>query len=481
MKYDVVIIGAGASGMALGALLHKREPRQKIAILEAHSLPGGCSSYFERSGFCFDAGATTLSGLAPNRPLNKLLSELDIQLDLRKIDPGIVSIIANKKIHFYSDHEKQIQELKNNFTNLNPEIFWNKILKISELGWSASSSFSKIPLYSLSDLSQFVTMDSIQYLKLLPILNQSVEKLLSESERKNPDYIKLINELLFITAQNNMQNTPALMGAMGLTYASDTYYSMGGMKTFSQALASKCQKIFYQHRVLEIKKQNDLFEISTNKGLFQATKVVSSLPVWNNGKILKDIALDEPVNDEECWSAFMLYFTIPTTNEFESLYYQIHTDKPIPYCDTHSFFVSLSHPDDQLRQPSTNINRQTVTISTHTRAKVWENLSTEEYQKRKNILADFIIKEFSQAMRVDSLKIENLITGSPKSFIRFTGRHRGLVGGIPHSIHRNLPAQIFAPSPIHNFFMIGDTQFPGQGIAAVVRGAMALADHLGKN
>ncbi len=478
MKYDVVIIGAGSSGMSLGALLNKRHPKLNIAILEAHSIPGGCSSYFERSGFCFDAGATTLSGLAPNRPINKLFSELNINLDLKKIDPGIVSIIGDKKIRFYSDNDKQIQELKKHFANLNPELFWNKMFKISDLGWSASTSFPKLPLYSPGSLSQFLTLNSFQYVNLIPILNQSVEALLSRTEREDVDYKRMIDELLFITAQNNMQNTPALMGAMGLTYASDTYYSMGGMKTFSKALASKCQQIFYQHRVLEIKKQNDIFEISTNKGIFQATKVVSTLPVWNHEKILKDIAIEIPVNDEECWSAFMLYFTIPLTNKFESLYYQIHTDQPIAFCGTQSFFASLSHPEDHLRQPSGNINRQTVTISTHTRSKIWENLSSEDYQKQKNIVAEFILKEFSHAMKIDLETIENLITGSPKSFIRFTGRHRGLVGGIPHSIQRTLPSQMFAPSPIKNFFMIGDTQFPGQGIAAVIRGAMALADHL---
>jgi phytoene dehydrogenase-like protein len=478
MKYDVVIIGAGSSGMSLGALLNKRHTKLKVAILEAHSLPGGCSSYFERSGFCFDAGATTLSGLAPNRPIHKLLSELNISLNLKKIDPGIVSIIGDKNIRFFSDHNKQIQELKKHFSNLNPELFWNKMFKISDLGWSASSNFSKIPLYSFGDLSQFISTKSFNYVNLIPILNQSVEALLSRSERDDDDYKRMIDELLFITAQNSMQDTPALMGAMGLTYASDTYYSMGGMKTFAQALAGKCQQIFYQHRVLEIKKQNDIFEIKTSKGIFQATKVVSTLPIWNHEKILKDIAIEIPVRDEECWSAFMLYFTIPLSEKFESLYYQIHTSKPIPFCETQSLFASLSHPEDLLRQPPGNLNRQTVTISTHTRSKIWENLSPEDYQNQKNIVAEFILKEFSHAMKIDATNVENLITGSPKSFIRFTGRHRGLVGGIPHSIQRSLPSQIFAPSPVTNFFMIGDTQFPGQGIAAVVRGAIALADHL---
>jgi phytoene dehydrogenase-like protein len=34
--------------------------------------------------------------------------------------------------------------------------------------------------------------------------------------------------------------------------------------------------------------------------------------------------------------------------------------------------------------------------------------------------------------------------------------------------------------PLKNFYLIGDNQFPGQGIAAVVSGARTLASHLEK-
>ena len=88
MDYDLIVIGAGAAGLSFSALMEKRG--YKIALLEAHSLPGGCASYFERNGNIFDVGATTLSGLKPGRSIDLLINELGLNLDIRKIDPGLI-------------------------------------------------------------------------------------------------------------------------------------------------------------------------------------------------------------------------------------------------------------------------------------------------------------------------------------------------------------------------------------------------------
>ncbi|MBC7538471.1 MAG: FAD-dependent oxidoreductase [Bacteriovorax sp.] len=483
MEFDYIIIGAGAAGLSFAALMEKRG--YKIAILEAHSLPGGCSSYFERDGFTFDAGATTLSGLKEGRPLHRLITELDLKLELISIDPGIVFIIGDKKISRYRDPERWIEELTKKFKGINHRKLWSKLKQIETRGWMLSTTFKNIPLRSLKSLLSFFSVKLPLALISAPELFRSVESELQKFHIKDQSYLNMLDELLFITAQNNRQETPLLMGAMGLCYPEDTSYAIGGMKAFSNALAAKCSTIFYRHQVQKItpiKNGLDGFTIHTVQGVFKTKKLVSTIPHWN----IPDLFEDKKVKDffsskktfapKDCWSAFMIYLTVPLNCATESLYYQIHCEG-IPFCSTKSFFVSLSHPADSTRSIK---GRQTVTISTHTKSSEWLGLDNVEYKNKKEITANFILSVLKEKFKLQENDLQNIVTGTPRTFIKYTKRYLGLVGGIPHSLKRNPLDYIIARPLYKNFYMLGDTQFPGQGIAAVVLGSMNLVDYLDK-
>jgi C-3',4' desaturase CrtD len=478
MEYDYIVIGAGSAGLSFAALMEQRG--HSVAVLEAHSIPGGCSSYFERDGFIFDAGATTLSGLKKGRPLYNLIQQLDLKLELTNIDPGIVSILPTKTVNRYKNFDQWIEELTEKFPGIDHRTLWSKFLKIENQGWSLSTTFKKIPLRSFKNISSFLNFKAIGALGTLPSLFRSVDQELIAEKITNPEYLRMIDEMLFITAQNNRQDTPLLMGSMGLGYPDDTFYATGGMKAFAQAISSKCSNIFYKNKVQKIVPTSAGFDVVTNKGVYKSKKLVSTIPLWNHADLFEDQKIKDfyshypALNPDDCWSAFMIYLTVPTDKKRSSLYYQIHTNA-IPHCETRSFFVSLSHPDDAIR----SINgRQVVTISTHTRANEWLNLESVEYKNKKSESAQFILNILKEKFQLQDSDLQNMITGSPKSFIKYTNRYNGLVGGIPHSLKRNPIDFLIAKSPIENFYMLGDTQFPGQGIAAVILGAQNLADYL---
>lgn len=477
MIYDYIVIGAGASGLAFSALMEKKG--YKIALIEAHSLAGGCSSYFEKEGYIFDVGATTLSGFKDNGPLKKLVDELNLNLDIRQIDPGMVSVFPDKKVSFYNDKLIWKKELENAFPNEQSSDLWNEIEKINQKGWNLSRQIQSLPLRTFNDLIKLISPKNLFSITTLPLLFKPMAKLLNKYTLKNKQFVSMINELLFITAQNNIDDTPQLVGSMGLSYPFDTHYVMGGMKSFVQALENKCSNIFYRESVKKIIPSPDFFLISTNKNEYRAKKVVSSLPFWNHyelfdSKINKSFQknnLSFPIRD--CYSAYVIYLTLPLKKR-ESLYYQVHANK-IPNCSGQSFFISLSHPEDLKRSIN---NRQTATISIHTKTEFWLNLSKDEYKIKKKETEDFIIKKVASTFDLKIEELQNITTGSPSTFLRYTKRFNGLVGGIPHSIRRMPQDYLIDKSPIKNFYMIGDTQFPGQGIGAVVLGAQNLVQHL---
>ncbi|MBR4220426.1 MAG: NAD(P)-binding protein, partial [Victivallales bacterium] len=81
MHVDVLIIGAGLSGLSAGIRL--AHFGKKVAIFERHRLPGGLNSYYHRNGVSIDVGLHAMTNYAAedvrSAPLNKLLRQLRLK------------------------------------------------------------------------------------------------------------------------------------------------------------------------------------------------------------------------------------------------------------------------------------------------------------------------------------------------------------------------------------------------------------------
>ncbi|MDL2281805.1 NAD(P)/FAD-dependent oxidoreductase [Parabacteroides sp. OttesenSCG-928-G06] len=95
MKYDVVIIGSGLSGLQCGYILSKQG--YKVCLLEQHTQTGGCLQTFRRRDALFDTGFHYVGGLEEGEPLNRLFRYFDL-LDLpwQKMDEeGFAEVILD--------------------------------------------------------------------------------------------------------------------------------------------------------------------------------------------------------------------------------------------------------------------------------------------------------------------------------------------------------------------------------------------------
>ena len=83
MHYDVVIIGAGMSGLAAGIRLAHFE--KSVCIVEKHYAFGGLNSYYKLGGREFDVGLHAVTNYVPDgvrsAPLSKLLRQLRLTRD----------------------------------------------------------------------------------------------------------------------------------------------------------------------------------------------------------------------------------------------------------------------------------------------------------------------------------------------------------------------------------------------------------------
>lgn len=71
-----------------------------VAVVEAHSVPGGCAHHWDRRGFNFDSGAALFSGLTPRpdgsvsaNPLQSVLQAIGETLDVVDLDDSATCLM----------------------------------------------------------------------------------------------------------------------------------------------------------------------------------------------------------------------------------------------------------------------------------------------------------------------------------------------------------------------------------------------------
>lgn len=107
-QYDILIIGAGLSGLAAGIRLAHFEKR--VAILERHTTIGGLNSFYQLRGRRHDVGLHAVTNfrpptLKPLGPLAKLLRQLRISWDEFDLAPqcGSRSVMPGGELRFTNE------------------------------------------------------------------------------------------------------------------------------------------------------------------------------------------------------------------------------------------------------------------------------------------------------------------------------------------------------------------------------------------
>ncbi|MBU1044404.1 MAG: NAD(P)/FAD-dependent oxidoreductase [Candidatus Omnitrophica bacterium] len=128
--FDVIIIGAGISGLVCGCYLAKEG--KNVLIAEQHHSPGGYCSSFVRSGYVFDSAAHFLGGVKKGI-LAVILKELGINIkDLFvQFDPSDKLLLKKNIVYIRSDSIKTQDELKRVFPeqSRNIEKFFEFVLQ----------------------------------------------------------------------------------------------------------------------------------------------------------------------------------------------------------------------------------------------------------------------------------------------------------------------------------------------------------------
>lgn len=119
VECDVLIIGAGMSGLAAGVRLAQFDRR--VLIVDRHTVFGGLNSFYTLGGRRFDVGLHALTNFVPpgvrQAPLAKLLRQLRLSRDVLQLCPQRESRICfpGVTLRFGNDPQQLIDEIRRAF------------------------------------------------------------------------------------------------------------------------------------------------------------------------------------------------------------------------------------------------------------------------------------------------------------------------------------------------------------------------------
>lgn len=482
----VVVVGAGIGGLTTAAVLAREG--LDVTVLEAHTYAGGCAGTFYHKGYRFDAGATLAAGFYENGPMDMVARAAGIGMwPAHPADLAMTVHLPNgAAVPRWGQEDKRSAAYHAAFGSTGDR-FWQWQERTADLLWSLALKSPPWPPQSGRDLAHLATAgfdwlrENSRHLGLDLVQNafRPVEVYLPKQANELRQFV---DAQLLIAAQTTSRHANALYAASALDLPRrGVVHLKGGIGAIAETLVTAVRahsgNVRFRQVVTKIAKKSDgTYDLTTSRGeKFAADLIIANLPPSNITELLTDPPrslrkLSSVPHDG--WSAFMVYCSIDEkyVPNHAGLHHQTIVREPMGEGNT--VFISLSPGWDSERAPE---GRRAVTISTHTALEPWWNAHAQgrtQYETRKQRYTEKLLTAAERALPGLTTATDLVLPGTPVTFQRFTRRDRGWVGGFPQT---NL-FRTTGPRLDTNFWMVGDSIFPGQSIAAVALGGLRVAN-----
>jgi len=435
-NYDVIVIGAGMSGLAASIRLCMFD--KKVLILEKHNVPGGLNSYYQRRNFDrpgirqFDVGLHALTNFIKKgekgRPFSKLLKQLRLSYDDFKLHPQTHSLISFKgeSLRFTNDFEVLLEEVSQKFPHQIDGFsrLVESIRNFDELDLKQKTIMSR-PI-----LSEYLSDDLLIEMILCPLL------IYGSAWEDDMDFAQFV--IMFKSLYFEGFSRPE-----------------GGVRTIISLLMNKLTelggKVTFKTGVTEILTQDDkAIGVRTESAEYFAPVILSSIGYPETVKLTSALKVSPRVGAMTFLESIFVFdrkltqdATIIFHNDSNKYRY-----RPSESCfDPHSAVVCF--PDNYQRQIREGEGVARVTYMAN--FEKWKNLSEASYKENKKIVASSALELVRSLSGSSGPKVLFEDTFTPVTIEKYTSHINGTVYG---SIDKTRDGS----TPIKNLFIIGTDQ-----------------------
>ncbi len=485
-RCDVAILGGGMAGMATA--LRLQAAGLSTVVLEAHGHAGGCAGYYRHKGFSFDVGATTLVDFESGGVGAELLDAVGLPPIDGEALPGYVAWLPDRTVTLHRDpglwHAERLRTLGATPQHL---AFWSLLDRLAGAFWQATRSGVRMPIRGPRDA--LCSLRSVR-LRHLP-LARHVPATLGGALRgfglhTDKALVGLLGMLVEDTVHSTVDRAPLINAALGVTIrGAGLSRHRGGMHGFWRGLVRHYRglggELQVGCRVGHVSGRAGAFTVHTSRGSIDAAQVVSSLTAETTATLAQPTGITTRLrpyldrDEADLGGAMVVFLGVPEEEVSGQAFthHQLMQDYDRPLGDGNNMFLSVSAPGDLDSAPP---GHRAVMISTHTELSPWEGLTDEEYAVRKREAGDRLVR---LARRVYPTLGDRAVVrdvGTPRTYLSFTSRPRGAVGGVRQTVRNSNQHAIPHSLGVKGFWLVGDSTWPGLGTVACVLGSRIVAD-----
>ncbi len=474
---EVVVIGAGIGGI-LGALTMK-SLGYEVLILERGARIGGCATTFVRDGFRYNAGATTLPGLKPGFPMDRLLSLFNMHEKVKNILSSEdllveVSLAPEKKFLIFSDRERTCEEVARLFPAKGHEKFFAFIERTTKdiLTTPVEYPFNGRRFLPWQILKAMFKPQSLKILPYLSLTKRGALSLLSSFYDSLPsELLNYFRAQTMIVGQVELEKANALAFALSLGYFfTGISHCLSGIGGFLETLAQEAP-IKFNSPVEKIEKKDRGYIVYLKDEELYSQNVLISFPILENllvfapnQDIIKYFSSFTPKLSP--YSAFVVYGRIKRKafGNFKAKHALIIKNDHNDYLTSNYLYLSLLEQEDN--------DFLTFTISTHTPLKRWSSLDKDKIKEMKTLLEKRIVDTLIERYSLNSNDVVEVFSATPYTFKRYVGRIS--LGGFSASTDTPIWSIPNNFTPFEGLYLSCDHAFAGQGFMGIALGCLNL-------
>ena len=491
MEYDVIVIGAGLSGLTAASLLAKRS--LKVCVVEAQYKPGGSCGIFKRKDVVFEQGAAMIYGFNDRgfSPHRFVFNALEEPIDIIKHDELYAINFGEHRIVFYEDIDMFIEELV--------KVFPNEKENFKRFYTDLSNQYIKI----IAENPAFISPDAmkkekglksllkhpIEYIRFLGYMNKNTKSILKKYF-KDKNVFDFFDKLTSTYCYTNVEETPAILSSIMFVdnHFGGSYYPAGStlnlIGKLEKVIEENSGHMIYNTEVEEIiVEDNRAIKVKLdNETNISAKYIVNSGTVWNlYNKLLKENVSEDIKN----W-----------VNSLEPSYpsvvlFALVKEEAIP---------KGTLPIEMLIGDKTKLDEDEITVyilsiddktlckkGYHTimaigpTFKEWpkgfkNNYNTEKYREMKEVEKNRVLDVLEK--RFPGFK-ENLCyveISTPTTLNRYVLKEKGSVAGPKQKLGQHMMKRLKSKSEVDSLFNCGESTVMGTGTPAVTISGISAAN-----